>query len=291
VTFVRALLVATLFCVSLAQAASAGAEEASLAERLRGLRVAAHRGGYWYPDSNTLSRFDTARRQGADIVETDLQLSKDGVPILFHDGDLRLATNCKGPVAGRTAVELAACHLNGAVHGPETFEALLGWSQGRVVIDAELKDLSVAAPAIELVRRHSAYEWVYFQTRNDLRLYRAVRGLDERVALEATPHGPHADQQLADLLAANDPRLLIIQLHPELLTPRNLMMIRQSGKLSSMDAWRLGTEYQRPIWPFGRRAACSEVFEAGIDIAISNAARSCAEQRDRLALPALGGPS
>ena len=283
-TVLRLLLAWTLFCVALSHAPPARAQEPSLAERLRGMRVAAHRGGYWHPDSNTLARFDTARRQGADIVETDLQLSKDGIPMIFHDGDLREETSCKGPVGARTASELDACHLNGSTHGPETFESLLAWSHGRIVIDAELKEPAVAAPAFELVRRYGAYEWVYFQTSNNLRLYREVRLLDPRVAIEATPRGRHADEQLADLLAAHDPRLLIIQLHPELLTPRNLMLIRQSGKLSSMDAWRLGTEYERPFWPFGRTAACAAVFAAGIDIAISNDPLSCAEQRDELAL-------
>lgn len=283
-TLLRVLLAATLFCVTLSHAPRARAQEVSLADRLRGMRVAAHRGGYWHPDSNTLSRFDTARRQGADIVETDLRLSKDGIPMVFHDGDLGDETDCTGPVGARTASELAACHLNGATHGPETFESVLAWSHGRVVVDAELKERAVAAAAFEVVRRHDAYEWVYFQTGNNVQLYDAVRGLDPRVALEFTPRGRHADAQLAHVLAARDPRLLIIQLHPELLTPRNLMLIRQSGKLSSMDAWRYGTEYERPLWPFGRTAACAAVFAAGIDIAITNDPRACAEQRDQLAL-------
>ena len=284
------LLAGTLLGVALWYTPCAGAQvESSLAERLRGMRVAAHRGGYWHPDSNTLSRFDTARRQGADIVETDIRLSRDGIPIVFHDDDLRPQTSCAGPVGARTMNELDACHLTGSTHGPETFESVLAWSHGRIVIDAELKEPEVAEPAVELVRRFGAYEWVYFQTGNNVALYRAVRSLDPRVAIEATPRGRHADTQLADLLAARDARLLIIQLHPELATPRNLMLIRQSGKLSSMDAWRFGTEYARPFWPFSRTAACAAVFAAGIDIAISNDPLSCAEQRDELALGAPPG--
>jgi len=282
VTLLRLLLAGTLAGVVLAPAPSAHAQEVSLAERLRGMRVAAHRGGYWYSDSNTLARFDTALRQGADIVETDLRLSKDGIPFVFHDGDLRGETNCTGPVGAHTASQLAACRLDGATHGPETFESVLAWSRGRVVVDAELKEAGVAAPAIALVRRYRAHEWVYFQTGNNLPLYRAVRQLDPRVAIEASPRGRDAEAQLAELLAARDPRLLIIQLHPELVTPRNLRRIRQSGKLSSMDAWYLGAEYERPF--AGRTTACAAVFAAGIDIAVSNDPRACAEQRDRLAL-------
>ncbi|MGH7290269.1 MAG: hypothetical protein ACREJT_03610 [Myxococcota bacterium] len=44
------------------------ARAGDLLARLRGPRAAAHRGGYGLPDSNTVARFEIARRQGVDIV-------------------------------------------------------------------------------------------------------------------------------------------------------------------------------------------------------------------------------
>jgi glycerophosphoryl diester phosphodiesterase len=243
-----------------------------LAARLRAPRVAAHRGGYGFPDSNTVERFEIARRQGVDIVETDLRLSKDGVVFLFHDERLDRRTNCVGPFRERTAAELANCHLRGLERGPDRFEDALRWSRARVVIDAEFKTPAVAEPAIDLVRRYRAYDWVYFQVGNGLDLYQRVRAYDARVALEASPRGPDAMRWLDELLAANDPRLMIIQLHPELLSSEVLGALRERGKLASIDSWRLAPE--------SAQASCTLAFSHGIDIAVTDAPESCVRQRD-----------
>jgi len=260
----------------------AGADERPLRERLRGFLVAAHRGGHPFPDSNTVERFEVARLEGADIVETDLQVSRDGVPFLFHDASLDPQTVCKGPVAAHTASEIERCNLVGLAHGPERFEAALQWSQGRVVIDAELKSAEVVRPAVELVERYGAWEWVYFQVRNGWERYTEVRVLDDRIAVEAGPRGRNGERQLDRLLAMNDPRVAIIQLHPDMLTDANLAKIHASGKLASIDAWYVARERELPLWPFPP-SACAQVFRRGIDIAVTDVPRACAEQRDALA--------
>lgn len=47
--------------------------------------VLAHRGYHAEHPENTLAAFDAAGRQGADGVETDVQVTREGTPILFHD--------------------------------------------------------------------------------------------------------------------------------------------------------------------------------------------------------------
>jgi hypothetical protein len=252
--------------------APAGASSRDLLARLRGPRVAAHRGGYGFPDSNTVARFEIARRQGADIVETDLRMSKDRVVFLFHDSLLDHATSCTGPIASHTAAEIERCHLNGLDRGPDRFESALRWSRGRVVIDAELKTGAVTRPAIDLVRRYRAYEWVYFQVGNGLRTYQGVRDYDSRVAVEAAPRGPRGDHWLAELLAKRDPRLVLIQLHPDFLSSQILGAIREQEKLTSLNAWLLASE--------ANGSSCTRVFELGIDVAVTNATELCAKQRD-----------
>lgn len=52
----------------------------------------AHRGWHREHIENTLGAFREAYRGGCDMVEFDVQLSRDGVPVIFHDDDcLRLA--------------------------------------------------------------------------------------------------------------------------------------------------------------------------------------------------------
>ena len=57
------------------------------------LAVVAHRGStYWAPEE-TESAYRWARETGADYLEADLQVSKDGVILALHDTDLKRTTN------------------------------------------------------------------------------------------------------------------------------------------------------------------------------------------------------
>lgn len=69
--------------------------------------VFAHRGGCALGPENTLAAFDLGVSAGADGIELDVQLSADGVVVVCHDESLDRTTNASGPVAGRTAAELA----------------------------------------------------------------------------------------------------------------------------------------------------------------------------------------
>jgi glycerophosphoryl diester phosphodiesterase len=53
----------------------------------------AHRGASGYAPEHTLAAYELAIQQGADFVEQDLQLTKDGVLICLHDPDLARTTN------------------------------------------------------------------------------------------------------------------------------------------------------------------------------------------------------
>jgi glycerophosphoryl diester phosphodiesterase len=71
-------------------------------------RVFAHRGGAALGPENTIAAFDLGLAAGADGLELDVHLSADGVPVVIHDATLERTTDARGPVAGRTADELAA---------------------------------------------------------------------------------------------------------------------------------------------------------------------------------------
>jgi glycerophosphoryl diester phosphodiesterase len=71
------------------------------------LTAIAHRGGSKIRPENTLAAFDHAASLGVDAFECDVHLSKDGEPVVIHDFTLDRTTDAVGPVAARTARELA----------------------------------------------------------------------------------------------------------------------------------------------------------------------------------------
>ena len=106
-------------------------------------RPIAHRG---YHDlnrqrwENTLSAFDAAIERGF-AIECDLHLSKDGVPVVFHDLDLKRLTGEDGHVVGRTAAELRRLRVGGTDDHIPTLEDMLERVAGRVPLVIELKGM------------------------------------------------------------------------------------------------------------------------------------------------------
>ncbi len=64
----------------------------------------AHRGASGYAPEHTLAGYELAIAQGADFVEQDLQVTKDGVLICLHDPDLERTTNVAEVFPGRTTL-------------------------------------------------------------------------------------------------------------------------------------------------------------------------------------------
>lgn len=72
--------------------------------------VGGHRGASAVAPENTVSAFEAAIAAGADFIETDLRLTRDGVPVAFHDGDLRRLTGDPRQVSELDMDELRALH-------------------------------------------------------------------------------------------------------------------------------------------------------------------------------------
>jgi len=80
---------------------------------VRRTRLAAHRGGAALWPENSLLGFRNALALGSDLIEFDVHLTADGALAVIHDPTLDRTTDATGPVAGRTAVELARARLRG----------------------------------------------------------------------------------------------------------------------------------------------------------------------------------
>ena len=76
--------------------------------------IAAHRGGAQLWPENSRTAFENAARLAVDLVEFDVQRSRDGVLVVFHDATLDRVTDGTGPLADRTWAELRRLTYRGS---------------------------------------------------------------------------------------------------------------------------------------------------------------------------------
>jgi glycerophosphoryl diester phosphodiesterase len=98
--------------------------------------VFAHRGGMALGPENTIPAFDAGMNAGADGLELDVHLAADGVVVVHHDRTLERTTRGSGPIAARTAAELAALNV------PTLRDVLRRYPAARVIV--EMKENSAA---------------------------------------------------------------------------------------------------------------------------------------------------
>lgn len=69
--------------------------------------IIAHRGASAFAPENTMAAFRRAITDGAEGIEFDVRLAKDGVPVVFHDATLSRVSNKRGLLSGYTSEELS----------------------------------------------------------------------------------------------------------------------------------------------------------------------------------------
>lgn len=108
---------------------------------------------------NTPSAVDAAIA-GDFSIEVDLQLSADGVPMVFHDDVLERLTTSHGPLDALTAQELQAVPFQGTTDRMMRLDDLLRRVQGRVPLVIELKSAREcnSALAVRTCERLATYE-------------------------------------------------------------------------------------------------------------------------------------
>lgn len=107
----------------------------------------AHRGGAGLAPENTLAAFSTGLAFGADFIELDIHMSRDGQLVVIHDAGLARTTNVSGDVADFTAAELAAVDAAAKFFGPvpaepqavPTLDQALALAKGRAGVQIEIK--------------------------------------------------------------------------------------------------------------------------------------------------------
>ena len=107
--------------------------------------VASHRGDWRNFCENSLEAIDNAAKMGVDIVEIDVQRTKDGQLILMHDPKLDRTTTGKGFIKDTTLAYIRTLHLkNGCnirtIHRVPTLEEALVHAKGKVMLNLDKAD-------------------------------------------------------------------------------------------------------------------------------------------------------
>lgn len=136
--------------------------------------IYAHRGGAALRPENTVAAFDHGIAHGAEGLEFDVHLSKDGIVVVHHDETLERTTNGRGRIADFTADELAridAGHnfgdgngsfpFRGQEIGIPTLRAVLRrYPNARLIIELKVDGPELAKQVVEDVRAADAVERV-----------------------------------------------------------------------------------------------------------------------------------
>jgi glycerophosphoryl diester phosphodiesterase len=154
--------------------------------------IIAHRGSSAHAPENTLAAFQLAAEQGADAIELDVDLTRDGHAIIMHDATIDRTTDGSGAVHDLTLEEIrrvdAGAWKSAAFKGEcvpllaEVFE-MVGQ---RVLINVEVKSMSLRGDGVEakvaaLVQQYDLFERVIISSFNPFAL-RRIKQIEPRLA-------------------------------------------------------------------------------------------------------------
>jgi len=115
---------------------------------------------------------------GTDLIELDITLSKDNIPVVFHDVTLEKKTNGRGPVGNFTLKDLKKLDA-GSWFGSDftgiaipTLEEVLQWASGKISLNIEIKPEAAGARGnpgveeitVELVKTYKMEKHVIFSS-------------------------------------------------------------------------------------------------------------------------------
>ncbi|MEF2244181.1 glycerophosphodiester phosphodiesterase [Paenibacillus sp. IITD108] len=156
------------------------------------IRGVAHRG---YPakfPENTLSSFRAACELAFTHLELDVQLTKDGVPVVFHDTSVERMTDGTGRIKDLTLKEIKELSVKGIERIP-TLEEALDLLKDRLIVDIELKQAGDLYPGLEktvldTLKKKDMIEQSFLASFDHYSLAKA-RELNDKIGLGIINHG------------------------------------------------------------------------------------------------------
>ncbi|AYE33576.1 glycerophosphodiester phosphodiesterase [Clostridium septicum] len=145
-----------------------------------------HRGYSGKYDENTMIAFKKAIEFGADGIETDVQLSKDGIPVIIHDETLERTMNGKGFVKDYSLNELKSFRSKNNHEIPTLEELIILFKDSSLkVLNIELKNSIIKYHGLEeivldLIRKYNIENRVIISSFNHYSLLK-VKALNKNI--------------------------------------------------------------------------------------------------------------
>ncbi len=230
------------------------------------IRIYAHRGLSGDAAENTLLAFEAAFRAGADAVETDVQLTRDGVLVLVHDADFARVAGVPRRVAAMTLAEVQAIRLPGSDPRVATLRDLLRLARGRGQILLEPKTYRDTPPdlvpkLVALVQAEGAADRVMIQS---------FRLADLRAAERLAPDIPVGYLVAAPAGPLRGLRVDFLSVERMRVRPRLLAEARRSGT-------------RLLVWNVRSREQMRRLADLGVDGVIVDDVRSAVAVREEAA--------
>jgi glycerophosphoryl diester phosphodiesterase len=145
----------------------------------------AHRGGSMDGRENSMAAFARAVELGYRYLETDAQVTADGVLLAFHDSTLDRVTDRTGMISRLPWREVRAARIGGAEPIPLLADVLGSWPEARFVLDP--KSDEAVGPLVEAIRQTGAIDRVCVGSFSHRRLARVRAALGARLATSMSP--------------------------------------------------------------------------------------------------------
>ncbi|MEN8202422.1 MAG: glycerophosphodiester phosphodiesterase family protein [Bacteroidota bacterium] len=167
--------------------------------------VAAHRAMHnsGVPE-NSLAAIRCAIEAGVDIVELDVRLTRDGIPVLMHDETIDRTTGGHGKVSDLSLAELREFPLKGrenrSIREPApTLREALELARGKIMVDIDLKTDQVVPVLNTVIESGTGRQVFYFD--NNYALLEQIRSLDSSAMLMPRAYHPEMADSALNLFA------------------------------------------------------------------------------------------
>lgn len=145
--------------------------------------IIAHRGSQESKHENTVAALKEAIRVDADMIEVDVRLTKDNIPVLSHN--LHLYGTQKRELAFLRRYTLAELQkrTGSSEHPITTLDMAMKECFGKIYLNLEIKEVSAVGPTLEVISRYarSPSDW-------DSLLFSSFKPLALLAIRRAVPH-------------------------------------------------------------------------------------------------------